>query len=182
MTKACAITECTGTAQAKGMCWTHFNRYRTYGDPLATPRSFKDPSDAIKARTNRDGPVPEHRPELGPCWIWTGATNGTYGRINRGLAHRISYELVKGPIPNGLQIDHLCRRPLCVNPDHLEAVTCRTNLLRATGFVARQAAQTECKYGHLLQGDNLYVDKRSRRHCRECRRRRHREAAVRKQP
>ena len=69
------------------------------------------------------------------CWLWVGAKNGgVYGHLKVGdghlLAHRYSYELLVGPIPKGLQIDHLCFTPLCVNPQHLEPVTPRENCQR----------------------------------------------------
>ncbi|KPC66443.1 hypothetical protein ADL27_59345 [Streptomyces sp. NRRL F-6602] len=134
----------------------------------------------MRERTDRNGPLPDERPDLGPCWMWTGSTNGRYGRIGKQYAHRLAYESAKGPIPEGLQIDHLCRNTLCVNPEHLEAVTGRVNLLRSRNFAAREAAQTECIYGHPLSGPNLYVDARGRRQCRECRKRRHREETTRK--
>lgn len=94
------------------------------------------------------------------CWLWIGgtATHG-YGRImvkgRRIGAHRYSYELHKGPIPEGLQIDHLCRTRSCVNPDHLEAVTGRTNVLRGNTVVAENARKTHCSRGHLFSGRNL---------------------------
>lgn len=179
-TKPCQIDGCAAPAQAKKLCWTHYNRLRTHGDPLAPPASYRNPVDALAARTDRDGPLPEDRPSLGQCWIWTGCTNGRYGKVGTQYAHRLAYETAKGAIPDSLQIDHLCRNTLCVNPDHLEAVTGRTNLLRSRGFAARQAAQTDCIHGHPLSGPNLYVDKRGRRQCRECRRRRSREASARR--
>jgi hypothetical protein len=73
------------------------------------------------------------------CWLWTASTRNGYGQIARGdgrvdYAHRLSYEMAHGAIPPGLNIDHLCRQPLCVRPDHLEAVTQRENLRRGAGF------------------------------------------------
>jgi hypothetical protein len=86
------------------------------------------------------------------CWFWTGGTAFGYGNfwLNRKgrMAHRVSYELNVGPIPEGLQIDHLCRTPLCVNPAHLEPVTIRENLMRGWGVSARNAAKTHCPRGH----------------------------------
>lgn len=80
--------------------------------------------------------------EDGPngCWLWTGATQGRSGHFNYGqvtvdnkrrLAHRVAHELWVGPIPDGYEVDHLCRTPLCINPDHLEAVTPEENMRRA---------------------------------------------------
>src|ERR1035437_6893898 len=92
------------------------------------------------------------------CWNWTAHTDGMgYGQLAKpgqhgGLvvAHRFAYELLVGPIPEGLQLDHLCRNRACVNPDHLEPVTRRVNILRGVGFGAVNAKKTECPRGHPL--------------------------------
>lgn len=106
------------------------------------------------------------------CWLWVGATRGTgYGAFGIGRrqfqAHRVAYELLVGPIPQGLQIDHLCRVRRCVNPAHLEPVTQRENLLRGNTIVAAQAAQTHCKRGHLFDEANTRV-RNGQRLCRAC--------------
>lgn len=110
------------------------------------------------------------------CWVWQGATGGSgkhrYGTLsNNGkltLAHRLSYEHFIGPIPEGLNIDHLCQNKLCVNPGHLEPVTQHTNLHRSPNTLnAQNAALTHCKSGHLLSGDNVRFY-RSQRVCRAC--------------
>ncbi|MFJ4777405.1 HNH endonuclease signature motif containing protein [Streptomyces sp. NPDC088762] len=75
--------------------------------------------------------------------------------------HRIMYEQAKGPIPEGLQIDHLCRNRACANPEHLEAVTQKENILRGTGPSAQQARQTHCLNGHPFDEVNTYVYKAS---------------------
>lgn len=108
------------------------------------------------------------------CWLWRGGKNNRgYGTLHGGtdgLSHRIAYELARGPIPQGFHIDHLCRVRDCVNPDHLEAVTCRENLRRGDGFTGRRARQTHCIHGHPLSGDNLYISPANgTRKCRACR-------------
>lgn len=111
-------------------------------------------------------------------WLWTGslATRG-YGRIRidnqRPLAHRLAYELYVGPIPDGLTIDHLCRVRACVNPDHLEAVPMRVNILRGVGATAIHARQTHCKRGHPLVGEHVYLSSNGHRRCRTCQLERH---------
>ncbi len=112
-------------------------------------------------------------PYLGPCWIWTARINrGGYGEITIGTqrirTHRWMYEKVRGPIPDGLQIDHLCRRRACCNPAHLEAVTQRENLLRGAGPAAKHAQKTHCIHGHPFDATNTYWRKNGTRDCRIC--------------
>lgn len=101
------------------------------------------------------------------CWLWTGTIGaGGYGRWphrNNLTAHRVSYELHRGPIPAGLQIDHLCRVRHCVNPDHLEAVTQAQNARRGA-----YATKTHCKNGHPYDAENTYIKKDGSRGCRAC--------------
>ena len=105
------------------------------------------------------------------CWEWTGSIAGRYGRINFNsqaiVAHRWSYENYVAPIPPGLQIDHLCRNKLCVNPDHLEAVTSKVNTLRSDNPAAVNARKNHCLRGHLLSGHNSAVTNGHRK-CRTC--------------
>ena len=83
--------------------------------------------------------------------------------------HRLVYEALRGPIPEGLQLDHLCRNRGCCNPDHLEPVSSRENILRGETIPAACAAKTHCLNGHPLSGGNLVVLLDGRRNCRECR-------------
>ena len=94
------------------------------------------------------------------CWLWRGSTtSGGYGHFyferRTALAHRVSYLWAKGPVPDGLQLDHLCRVRNCVNPDHLEAVTASENCRRGTGPM--NSVKEVCFAGHPMEGDNIYV-------------------------
>ena len=115
------------------------------------------------------------------CWLWTKhITSNGYAQMRIGCkadndrknvyAHRVSYEIYKGKIPNGLTIDHLCRVRSCVNPDHLEAVTLRENLARGETLAARNLAKTHCPRGHRYDDENTHTDKNGRRHCLACNR------------
>ena len=116
------------------------------------------------------------------CWLWTAyADRNGYGKMTvetgtQEWAHRVSYRLYKGEIPDGLHLDHTCSTPLCVNPAHLEAVTSAENQRRTfeRGRGIRGGVRkTHCKHGHPLSGENLYVYKKDgagHRICVECKR------------
>lgn len=106
------------------------------------------------------------------CVLWIGSLDRKgYGRVSQEqgvrYAHRAAYEVAVGPIPPGLQIDHLCCVRCCINPRHLEAVTGRENNLRSNSPTARRARQTECKYGHPFDGANTLLSG-THRSCRTC--------------
>lgn len=108
------------------------------------------------------------------CWIWAAGRNGDgYGAMwvhgRQRPAHRVAYELLVGPIPTGLHIDHICRNKACVNPDHLEPVTPRENFLRGVSPSAAAARRTCCIRGHEYTPENT-IYARGQRTCRECKR------------
>jgi hypothetical protein len=86
------------------------------------------------------------------------------------LAHRVSYEIAKGDISEGMQLDHLCRKRACINPEHLEPVTNKENALRGTAPAILLHHSGKCAAGHEISGANLYVSPSGRRHCRACNR------------
>ena len=123
------------------------------------------------------------------CIEWIASRNNHgYGTFAAGgdvftVAHRWSYEYHVGPIPDGLHLDHLCRNRACVNPDHLEPVTCRTNLLRASGGPAINGTKTHCPQGHPYAGANLSITRTTgHRVCITCRRANERRRRLTRKP
>ena len=156
----CTIDGCEKFQSARGWCSMHYERWRKYGD---TSRGKPTARERLLAKVDTTG----------TCWLWTGfiADNG-YGGFSIGYsrvsAHRASYELFVGPIPEGLVIDHLCRVRHCVNPDHLEAVTQSVNVSRGSNF---NRDKTHCPQGHEYTPENVIrktVD--GGRSCRTCNR------------
>lgn len=110
------------------------------------------------------------------CWLWTGSKDWKgYGRFTTSpapckswLAHRLAYWLIRGELISGLQMDHLCRNPGCINPFHLEQVTSRENTLRGQGNSAVNAKKTHCIRGHPFSPENTY-SRSDGRGCFRCR-------------
>lgn len=107
------------------------------------------------------------------CWIWKAARYPSgYAMVSVATsrsrsAHLVLWELIFGPVPDGLELDHLCRTPACVNPLHLEAVTHRENILRASGVISENARKTSCLRGHEFTPENTIREKYGRK-CRTC--------------
>jgi hypothetical protein len=162
--KACSVEGCQRPYSGKGYCLPHYARWRRNGDPGIAEVVHVSGSDFWENVVKGDG-----------CWEWVGPKNDSgYGvtfarRIGRReQAHRVAWELQRGPIPDGLQIDHLCRNRACVNPDHLEPVTQRENLIRGMGTPGLRYRATHCVNGHLFDEANTYITKWGTRNCRAC--------------
>lgn len=119
--------------------------------------------------------TPMFKVDKNGCWLWLlSVTSGGYGQImvdQKTLrVHRFVYENVVGPIESET-LDHLCKVRSCANPDHLDPVSLKENLLRGDGGPARNARKTRCKNGHALSGENLVIQTyrgHKRRQCRKC--------------
>lgn len=123
----------------------------------------------------------------GQCWLFEEKLRPDgYGRTSvegrQQLAHRSAYEALRGPIPEGLVIDHLCRVRHCFNPWHLEPVTGAENIRRGlTGKINHHnAAKTHCPQGHSYEGENLYIRSNGSRECRTCQLKNQRDRNLRK--
>lgn len=138
---SCSIEGCVMATSriVLGLCENHYARQRRTGNlgPAEQLRLNGEAERRFWEKVDRDGPVSDYRPDLGPCWMFTGSLTGNgYGgfRDHNGdncRAHRFAYEMLVGPIPAALTLDHLCRVKRCVRPTHLEQVTAEENTRRS---------------------------------------------------
>lgn len=166
--KTCSVEGCDLLVKCRGWCGTHYERWRRNGN-LTVRRSgpvARDPEEIFWSKVNKTD----------TCWLWTGALLYGYGtmKVNGSATspHRFAYELLVRHIPDGFNIDHLCRVRNCVRPDHLEAVTRGENVRRGESPSSKNRDKTHCKNGHPFSGDNLVVVKGRyglQRQCRICR-------------
>lgn len=128
--KVCSVEGCEARSVARGWCMKHYQRWRAHGDAekVLQVKIFGAAEQRFWPRVDK----------AGGCWLWTGgvSTSG-YGRFRvdgvQQAAHRVAYELSVGPIPEGMEIDHTCHTPLCVNPAHLRTATRKQNNENAPG-------------------------------------------------
>lgn len=154
----CKIEGCDRSHVARGFCQRHYRRWKKHGDPL---RIHYDLDWRLDARTKKT------KSKRG-CWLWMGTRapagygilcyKGKYQRV-----HRLMYERYRGLIPPGLVLDHLCRNPPCVNPDHLEPVTDAENCRRGMSPPAKNARLKRCRRGH-----KFMLKPNGRRQCMTC--------------
>jgi len=176
MQRHCTIPGCpnsTRTASAK-WCHKHYSRWRRHRDPLVVLKPKPRPPADPLLRFVRFVMFTES------CWLWTGSkAREGYGKFrtkeNGGWhtyrAHRWLYEAIICRIPNQLPLDHSCRTPACVNPDHLEPVTHQINTLRGDTLPRRWLSRTHCNNGHEYTPENTQIRTGgSGRRCRECER------------
>ena len=154
----CTVALCGRSEIARGYCPGHYQRWRKYGTAGATPICDNHRYTLIQ-RWAAKVRLPDTSEG---CWIWTAARQkGGYGSIGSGLgstilAHRYAYQLFVGDVPDGMELDHLCRNTACVNPNHLEAVPHRVNMLRSEAPPGHHARKTHCKNGHPFDEANTY--------------------------
>lgn len=170
----CSIEGCDKSHYAHGWCNMHWQRWRRHGDPLVKlDMRGCSAEERFWAKVDKNGPIPSNRPELGCCFIWLAHIHiGGYGIFwsdRHHYAHRFAYETYVGTVPEGLELDHLCRNKICVNPTHLEPVPHRLNVMRSDGITAKYARATHCKHGHEFTPENTYIPPSGQRCCRTCR-------------
>ena len=167
----CSVDGCKTKAKARGWCPKHWKRWKAHGDP-----SYTKSASYVRGGTDEERFWSKVTP-TGFCWIWEGAP-GRYGHgyFNLGaadgrrgvVAHKFAYETLVGLVPDGLELDHLCRNPSCVNPDHLEPVTHAENLRRGFAPAQHLNRQGVCAEGHDTRDDNnVYIAKGGRRTCKK---------------
>jgi len=179
--KTCTVDGCTRPHRCKGLCEIHYSRKRNGNDNMS-PELL---------RYRRRPPLLEsfERTSVDECWPWLGNLSHGYGRwVGDVHAHRAVYEALIGPLPAGLDLDHLCHNRdttcpggtencvhrRCVNPAHLEPVPRRVNVLRGAGPSAVNARKDECIHGHPFDAANTYINRDGWRGCRTCNRERRR--------
>jgi len=158
--RTCTHGGCDKPYLARGWCSKHYHRW------LRTGRA--------EGQLSPDERFAERIMPAESCEIWVGNMNANgYGRISVGgkhvLAHRYAWERANGPVPDGMELDHLCRNHACVRLSHLEPVVHRVNVLRGEAHCAVVVRTGVCKRGHSYDEQNTHVGPDGKRYCRACR-------------
>lgn len=169
----CCIDGCGREAVARELCGLHYQRWVKFGDPLVSIQGRdRSAEDRFWSFVDKDGPTPEHRPDLGPCWVWTGGLSNGYGVFwldrRQAHAHIVAFAWAGGEVGEDQEHDHLCRNRACVRSTHLEAVTHWTNVARGISPHGVNAVKTHCKHGHPFDAGNTYIRTDGARSCRAC--------------
>jgi hypothetical protein len=167
----CSIPECDNASTRRGWCQKHYKRWQTHGDPLKLGRMGYTPTPTAERFWAK-----VHKTDT--CWLWQGGMGAHgYGLFSNGpegktvLVHRYSWTLTNGPVPNGLQLDHLCRVRNCVRPEHLEPVTALENTRRALAMNPDHGSKrhkTHCRHGHAYDSGNTHVTRAGTQVCLTC--------------
>jgi hypothetical protein len=188
--KCCTVEGCDLPNCARGLCRRHYNQ--AWRDAR---RVTPAPNPSVLDRLMSKIIVSQQQHAGVPCWLWAGATDKGYARIHVGgrvkRAHRLVYEALVGPVPDGLDIDHLCHDPgtclggpacphrACLNPAHLRAVTRRENSAPSRGRGNGNRYKTHCIHGHKFTPENtIWHAGGTKRMCRECHRASYRKSAA----
>lgn len=166
--RTCEFPGCQRKFYGRGLCDPHYQQRHKHGKELTEIREI--------FRGTAEERFYYYADTSGECWNWTGPISPYGYGIMRGKdipsrhAHRFGYILLRGPIPDSLVLDHLCRNRRCVNPDHLEPVTNTENVMRGEGFAPKNAAKTHCDAGHEFTPENTYTRSRKQggRQCKTC--------------
>jgi len=158
--ETCSVEGCDRAVWARTYCGKHYRAWHAHGDPT------------YRVIVPLDVRIWEKIEKTDDCWLWTGALSSGYGVVGyegRHLrVHRVVYELLVGPIPEGLTLDHLCRVRSCCRPEHLEPVTATVNKERGESPAAKNARKTHCNKGHEYTEANTMLDAKGKRRCRRC--------------
>ena len=172
---------------SRQLCSTHYEKWKRYGDPLKG-RQLSENGGRLP-RPTCDDPASQEpywrwarmrfaekiERDAAGCWNWkggffSGKPYGQFSAVRNWRAHRFAYAALRGPIPDGMVLDHLCRNPACVNPSHLEPVTDAVNILRGEGAHAKNARKTHCHRGHEFTPENTRMTAGGGRYCLACKR------------
>lgn len=179
--RTCEVDLCGRIVVSRNLCQMHYQRFLRHGDPMVTLRRRERPTMKLDPAVRFWRRV--DRGDDRACWLWRGPRSKTgygsfWGDDGPQRVHVFAYELLVGPVPDGLELDHTCRNRQCVNPAHLEPVTHAENMARRAPFHPGHKV-THCPQGHEYTPENLIPNRRSRE-CKECGRERSREYRRRK--